>query len=278
MKAIKEADESEVLIVVDSYLKKTSYRALLEILYKQCKNIKYLQATYEKNNFLQINYWPGSIILFSIGNEKIEISHTPKFQFEVDWSNDLSVLLYQIVTQYKIYRLSTLSGLGSIKNNRLEIEINENSCVSIDICYFSGDFIVYIFGKIEKYISEMMKTNGFDEVWEKIQSTVNILQFESACRCLSKTLNQHPLRFSRAFHSLGTFTHGQDTIGYIDLGNVLPIDSMGHVTIFALRISGCSHIVSYLVGYNETEEVYSFLIEFFDNFSNTVSFQRLSYY
>ena len=56
MKAIKEADESEVLIVVDSYLKKTSYRALLEILYKQCKNIKYLQATYEKNNFLQINY------------------------------------------------------------------------------------------------------------------------------------------------------------------------------------------------------------------------------
>ena len=65
---IGKNEEKNVLIVSDLYLKQTNHRALLEILYRQSKNIKETQPVYSKNNFLQINYWPAypSSIFFTI--------------------------------------------------------------------------------------------------------------------------------------------------------------------------------------------------------------------
>ena len=240
----------------DLYLKQTNHRALLEILYRQSKNIKETQPVYSKNNFLQINYWPAypSSIFFTIEDHGIEFSHSPLLPLALEFVNDLSVMVNNIINFHKKFRLQNLPLKGTL-DSKLHLVIRSENCVSIDISYFTGEVLVYIYKKIDKSLGEWFKTENFGKIEEKLEEKVFLSQAKSVCRSLGKTLIQDPLRFSRSFYSSKPSPLNGKVLGFIDLGSILPTDSMGNITIFALKIYS-NPIFSELIGYNESDEEY----------------------
>jgi hypothetical protein len=224
-------------------------------MYKQCKSIKEIQVNYIKNKYLQIVFWPNypSSLILNIGNEGIEVDTIPKLNTQIDFYNDISVMLNNAITQHRIRRLASIDIEGII-NDRLEVNAKSAYFIEIDVSYFTGEFVLYLMGKIDTGLSELLKTKSGPEVWLEIEKKILLLEIESICRTLGKNLVQEPLRFCRSFYSLGP-CYKKPAIGYIDLGSILPTDSMGHIIVFCLRITN-PPIASELVGYNEIEEEY----------------------
>lgn len=260
---IGKCEDSQVLIIADLYLKRTSHRALLEMIYKQSKSIKEVQVSYVRDKCLQVSYWPSclSVISLNVESEGIIVTHRPMLENHLEWTNDLTELVNNAISQHKNMRLRSLTSKGVLRD-RLELSVCGENCVSIEISHFSGEARAYVYGKVDLYLTESLKKFKIDEIWEDLEKTVLKCQLESVCRGLNKALIQDPLRFSRIFHSNDFSYRRPNTIGYLDLGSILPTDSLGHILIFALRIfTSASSLSSELIGYNETEEEYIIPIE-----------------
>lgn len=208
---------------------------------------------------MQVNYWPTfpSFILLKVVEYGIEISHSP-IAFNISFSPDLTEIVHEAISKHKIYRLSQICDYGE-ENDRLSLNIRGQDCVEVDIGYFSGDFLVYVMGRFDNELSSKLKTMQKLEFFEELDDRVLSLQVESICRGSLKQLIQEPLRFSRSLYSHSDYIKKPGVLGYVDLGTVLPTDSMGNLLIFALRFYK-NPLSAELVGFNETKEEYNIFI------------------
>lgn len=247
------------------YLKRYSHQALLDIFYRQSKNIKDTQITYNKNTQLRIAYWPaytGNLIL-SIGSQGLEISHIPHLENSISFSKEISEMLHQAISVYKKQRLLNLFPRGRY-DKRLYITLRGEECMQIDISYFTGEFLVFVHGKYSNELSTKLKSKKMYEIFNEVDEKILQKQVESICRSLGRELIQEPLRFCRCLYSQGPMIKRKDVLGYIDLGSMLPTDTVGHMVVFAMRII-ISPLSSELVGFNDTEEEYCIFIMSQDN-------------
>lgn len=203
--------------------------------------------------------------MLNIESESIEIFHNPKLPYSITFTKDLSEILQQAISLHKKLRLESFFLRPA--SPKIYLSLQGENTVSIDISYFTGEFIVCIMGKLDPDLSSCLKFQSLEKALENIDEKVMVKKFQSICRSMGKELVQEPLRFCRSFYFTGPGARVSGVLGYVDLGSVLPMDSMGHTIIFALRIFG-SPVSSELVGFNQTEEEYNILID--ENFTGDI--------
>lgn len=256
---VNKCEYSQILIVADSILKKTGLCALLKGFHKQSKLLKEISVIYNDTYSMQINYWPGfpSFILLKVAEYGIEITHSP-IPLQISFTPDLSEIVFEAISKHKKYRLSQVAEFNETIS-RVTLNIRGQDCVEIDIGYFSGDFLVYVMGKLDSELSMKIKSEEKSAFFQLLDDKVLLSQVQRICRGYQKQLVQEPLRFSRSLYSLSEPTKTPGVLGYVDLGTVLPSDSMGNLLIFALRFYK-NPLSAELVGFNETKEEYNIFI------------------
>jgi len=261
---VTKCETSQILVVADSILKKTGLCAFLKGFHKQSKLLKEISVIYNDTYSMQINYWPGhpSFILLKVAEYGIEISHSP-VALHIGFTPDLSEIVYEAISKHKRHRLSQIGEFNE-EVNRVSLNVRGQDCVMIDIGYFSGDFLVFVNGKLDSELSLRIKTEEKPVFFQVLEDKVLLSQVQSICRGYQKELVQEPLRFSRSLYSLAEPCKAPGVLGYVDLGTVLPSDSMGNLLVFALCFFK-NPLKAELVGFNETKEEYNIFIASAEN-------------
>ena len=247
----------------DSILKKKGLVSLLRYLYIQGRSLKKFSITYNEKVSLQVNYWPEfpSFIVLKIQDETIQVINHPR-HIHVSFSNDLSEIIHQTIMKYKKLRLQEIGFFDEAKQ-RTVFKVQDEEVAEVDVQYFSGAFVVFVRGKVDKELAEVLNAGNVEEFKSRLEWKVITVQFESFCRAFGKQLVQEPLRFSRCLYLMNESHKKDNVVGYVELGSVLPTDAMGNLLLFALRIYK-DPIYSELVAFNENKEEHVIRILEFD--------------
>ena len=235
--------------------------------------MKKFSITYNEKVSLQVNYWPEfpSFIVLKIQDEAIQVINHPR-HIHVSFSNDLSEIIHQTIIKCKRLRLQEIGDFDEAKQ-RTVFKVQDEEVAEVDVQYFSGAFVVFVRGKVDKELADVLNLGNVEEFRNRLERKVITVQFESFCRAFGKQLVQEPLRFSRCLYLMNESNRKENVVGYVELGSVLPTDAMGNLLLFALRIYK-DPIYSELVAFNETKEEHVIRILEFDGGSLESFVQR----